>query len=105
MGRGAESSLGLAIQGPGLDVKNESKHRYDYMCMLCFRVPFFLLAMSMILSASVVRVKDGLPLSASTDYEQNVGVQECRRYFKILAKRLSQLPDRCTLHTGQYNIK
>ncbi|XP_072841316.1 vesicle-trafficking protein SEC22a isoform X2 [Pogona vitticeps] len=60
--------------------------------------------MSMILSASVVRVRDGLPLSASTDYEQNSGVQECRKYFKILAKRLSQLPDRCTLQAGQYNI-
>ncbi|KAJ6665484.1 hypothetical protein lerEdw1_003325 [Lerista edwardsae] len=60
--------------------------------------------MSMILSASVVRVRDGLPLSASTDYEQSVGVQECRKYFKILAKRLAQLPDRCTLQAGQYNI-
>ncbi|XP_066467889.1 vesicle-trafficking protein SEC22a isoform X2 [Tiliqua scincoides] len=60
--------------------------------------------MSMILSASVVRVRDGLPLSASTDYEQSAGVQECRKYFKILAKRLAQLPDRCTLQAGEYNI-
>ncbi|CAI5762668.1 vesicle-trafficking protein SEC22a [Podarcis lilfordi] len=60
--------------------------------------------MSMILSASVVRVRDGLPLSASTDYEQNVGVQDCQKYFKTIAKRLSQLPDRCTLHAGLYNL-
>ncbi|XP_062463070.1 vesicle-trafficking protein SEC22a isoform X2 [Pezoporus occidentalis] len=60
--------------------------------------------MSMILSASVVRVRDGLPLSASTDYEQSTGMQECRKYFKMLSKKLSQLPDRCTLKTGQYNI-
>ncbi|XP_033018631.1 vesicle-trafficking protein SEC22a isoform X1 [Lacerta agilis] len=60
--------------------------------------------MSMILSASVVRVRDGLPLSASTDYEQNIGVQECQKYFKSIAKRLSQLPDRCTLHAGLYNL-
>ncbi|XP_014727256.1 PREDICTED: vesicle-trafficking protein SEC22a isoform X2 [Sturnus vulgaris] len=60
--------------------------------------------MSMILSASVVRVRDGLPLSASTDYDQSMGMQECRKYFKMLSKKLSQLPDRCTLKTGQYNI-
>ncbi|XP_015269219.1 PREDICTED: vesicle-trafficking protein SEC22a isoform X2 [Gekko japonicus] len=60
--------------------------------------------MSLILSASVVRVRDGLPLSASTDYEQSAGVQECRKYFKTLAKKLAQLPDRCTLKAGKYNI-
>ncbi|XP_048340819.1 vesicle-trafficking protein SEC22a isoform X2 [Sphaerodactylus townsendi] len=63
-----------------------------------------LLAMSLILSASVVRVRDGLPLSASTDYEQSVGMQECRKYFKILAKKLAELPDRCTLKAGKYSI-
>ncbi|XP_013370643.1 PREDICTED: vesicle-trafficking protein SEC22a isoform X2 [Chinchilla lanigera] len=60
--------------------------------------------MSVILSASVVRVRDGLPLSASTDYEQNTGMQECRKYFKMLSRKLAQLPDRCTLKTGHYNI-
>uniref|UniRef100_A0A8C3YUJ3 SEC22 homolog A, vesicle trafficking protein n=1 Tax=Catagonus wagneri TaxID=51154 RepID=A0A8C3YUJ3_9CETA len=61
--------------------------------------------MSMILSASVIRVRDGLPLSASTDYEQGTGMQECRKYFKMLSRKLAQLPDRCTLKTGHYNIK
>ncbi|XP_029424080.1 vesicle-trafficking protein SEC22a isoform X1 [Nannospalax galili] len=60
--------------------------------------------MSLILSASVVRVRDGLPLSASTDYEQSTGMQECRKYFKMLSRKLAQLPDRCTLKTGHYNI-
>uniref|UniRef100_A0A8D0HN48 SEC22 homolog A, vesicle trafficking protein n=1 Tax=Sphenodon punctatus TaxID=8508 RepID=A0A8D0HN48_SPHPU len=60
--------------------------------------------MSMILSASVVRVRDGLPLSASTDYDQSTAVQECRKYFKTLAKKLSHYPDRCTLKAGRYNI-
>uniref|UniRef100_A0A5F9DRV6 Vesicle-trafficking protein SEC22a n=2 Tax=Oryctolagus cuniculus TaxID=9986 RepID=A0A5F9DRV6_RABIT len=60
--------------------------------------------MSLILSASVIRVRDGLPLSASTDYEQSTGMQECRKYFKMLSRKLAQLPDRCTLKTGHYNI-
>ncbi|KAB0358598.1 hypothetical protein FD754_002754, partial [Muntiacus muntjak] len=63
-----------------------------------------LVEMSMILSASVIRVRDGLPLSASTDYEQGTGMQECRKYFKVLSRKLAQLPDRCTLKTGRYNI-
>ncbi|KAF6121621.1 SEC22-like protein A, vesicle trafficking protein [Phyllostomus discolor] len=61
--------------------------------------------MSMILSASVIRVRDGLPLSASTDNEQGTGVQECRKYFKMLSRKLAQFPDRCTLKSGHYNIK
>ncbi|XP_040106343.1 vesicle-trafficking protein SEC22a isoform X3 [Oryx dammah] len=63
-----------------------------------------LVEMSMILSASVIHVRDGLPLSASTDYEQGTGMQECRKYFKMLSRKLAQLPDRCTLRTGRYNI-
>lgn len=59
----------------------------------------------MILSASVLRVRDGLPLSASTDYEQGTGLQECRKYSKMLSRKLAQLPDRCTLKTGHYHIK
>lgn len=83
----------------------KGKNKYNLICVLCSRFYFLLLAMSIILSASVVRVRDGLPLSASTDYEQNTAVQECRKYFKGLAKRLTELPDRCTLQAGKYNIK
>ncbi|XP_069790888.1 vesicle-trafficking protein SEC22a isoform X2 [Narcine bancroftii] len=60
--------------------------------------------MSMVLFASVVRVRDGLPLSASTDYEHNKGVQENKKHLKVLSKKLSHLPDRCTLKDEHYNI-
>lgn len=61
--------------------------------------------MSMVLFASVVRVEDGLPLSASTDYEQDKELLETKRHLKGLSKKLSQFPDRCTLKSGSYNIK
>ncbi|XP_063070264.1 vesicle-trafficking protein SEC22a [Engraulis encrasicolus] len=60
--------------------------------------------MSMVLFASVVRVRDGLPLSASTDYEQDKGLHETKRHLKGLSKKLSQFPDRCTFKTGHYNV-
>ncbi|CAI5655314.1 unnamed protein product [Oreochromis niloticus] len=58
----------------------------------------------MVLFASVVRVGDGLPLSASTDYEQDKELQETKRLLKGLSKKLGQFPDRCTLRTGPYNV-
>lgn len=61
--------------------------------------------MSMVLFASVVRVEDGLPLSASTDYEQDKDLQETKRHLKGLSKKLSQFPDRCTLKSGAFNVK
>ncbi len=61
--------------------------------------------MSMVLLASVVRVRDGLPLSASTDYEQDKGFQETQKHLKGLSKKLGQFPDRCSLRSGLYNIK
>uniref|UniRef100_A0A671TDV9 Vesicle-trafficking protein SEC22a-like n=1 Tax=Sinocyclocheilus anshuiensis TaxID=1608454 RepID=A0A671TDV9_9TELE len=60
--------------------------------------------MSMVLFASVVRVRDGLPLSASTDYEQDKGFQETKKHLKGLSKKLSQFSDRCSLRSGLYNI-
>lgn len=67
--------------------------------------PGFQSKMSMVLFASVVRVRDGLPLSASTDYEQDKGLQETRKHLKGLSKKLGHFPDRSFLKTGQYNIK
>lgn len=58
----------------------------------------------MVVFASVVRVKDGLPLSASTDYEQDAELQETKRHIKTLSKKLSQFPDRCSLKSGPYNV-
>ncbi|KAM4626089.1 vesicle-trafficking protein SEC22a [Discoglossus pictus] len=60
--------------------------------------------MSVIYFASVVRVRDGLPLSASTDHEQNMSVQETKKYLKALSRKLEQLPDRCTLKRGPHNV-
>ncbi|CAL8267540.1 unnamed protein product [Lota lota] len=60
--------------------------------------------MSMVLFASVVRVGDGLPLSASTDYEQDKELQETKKHLKGLSKKLGQFPDRCTVKIGQYNV-
>ncbi|KAG8432136.1 hypothetical protein GDO86_016680 [Hymenochirus boettgeri] len=60
--------------------------------------------MSVILFASVVRVRDGLPLSASTDHDQNTSVQETKKYLKVLSKKLEHLPDRCTLKRGAHNV-
>ncbi|XP_073401374.1 vesicle-trafficking protein SEC22a isoform X2 [Dendrobates tinctorius] len=63
-----------------------------------------LLEMSVILFASVVRVRDGLPLSASTDHEQNMSVQETKKYLKVLSRKLEQLPDRCTMKRGPHHV-
>ncbi|XP_007517457.1 vesicle-trafficking protein SEC22c isoform X2 [Erinaceus europaeus] len=52
--------------------------------------------MSMILFACVVRVRDGLPLSASTDFYHTQDFLECRRRLKTLASRLAQYPGRGT---------
>ncbi|TWW80378.1 vesicle-trafficking protein SEC22a [Takifugu flavidus] len=60
--------------------------------------------MSMVLFASVVRVEDGLPLSASTDYEQDKELLETKKHLKGLSKKLGQFPDRCTLKAGSYNV-
>uniref|UniRef100_G3N8G8 SEC22 homolog A, vesicle trafficking protein n=2 Tax=Gasterosteus aculeatus aculeatus TaxID=481459 RepID=G3N8G8_GASAC len=60
--------------------------------------------MSAVLFSSVVRVADGLPLSASTDYEQDKELQETKRHLKGLSKKLGQFPDRCTLKAGLYNV-
>lgn len=60
--------------------------------------------MSMVVFASVVRVRDGLPLSASTDYEQDADLQETKRHLKTLSKKLGQFPDRCSLKSGPYNV-
>ncbi|XP_061782133.1 vesicle-trafficking protein SEC22a [Nerophis lumbriciformis] len=60
--------------------------------------------MASVLFASVIRVVDGLPLSASTDYEQDKDLQETKRHLKGLSKKLGQFPDRCTLRCGLYNV-
>ncbi|XP_060638647.2 vesicle-trafficking protein SEC22c [Anolis sagrei] len=52
--------------------------------------------MSMILFACVVRVRDGLPLSASTDFHLDQDFLECRKKLKALSSILTQYPERGT---------
>ncbi|XP_030053559.1 LOW QUALITY PROTEIN: vesicle-trafficking protein SEC22c [Microcaecilia unicolor] len=52
--------------------------------------------MSTILFACVVRVRDGLTLSASTDFHPNKDFIECRKRLKILSSTLARCPDRGT---------
>ncbi|XP_071590698.1 vesicle-trafficking protein SEC22c isoform X3 [Heliangelus exortis] len=52
--------------------------------------------MSMIFFACVVRVRDGLPLSASTDFHFNQDFLECRKRLKALSSILAQYPSRGT---------
>lgn len=54
----------------------------------------------------IVRSKDGLALSASTDFNDEGlrDVKESKKYLKILAKKTFQFPDRCMLSTGNHTI-
>uniref|UniRef100_A0A8C0UJ27 SEC22 homolog C, vesicle trafficking protein n=1 Tax=Cyanistes caeruleus TaxID=156563 RepID=A0A8C0UJ27_CYACU len=52
--------------------------------------------MSLIFFACVVRVKDGLPLSASTDFHLNQDFLECRKRLKALSSILARYPSRGT---------
>uniref|UniRef100_A0A9L0SY48 SEC22 homolog C, vesicle trafficking protein n=1 Tax=Equus caballus TaxID=9796 RepID=A0A9L0SY48_HORSE len=61
--------------------------------------------MSMILFACVVRVRDGLPLSASTDFYHTQDFLECRRRLKTLALRLAQYPGRGSAEGRDFNIQ
>ncbi|XP_072010994.1 vesicle-trafficking protein SEC22c isoform X2 [Engystomops pustulosus] len=58
----------------------------------------------MILYARVVRLQDGLPLSASTDFHQNQRVLECRRWLRRLCVDLHQRPARGSALVGDLSI-
>uniref|UniRef100_A0A8B9EVI4 SEC22 homolog C, vesicle trafficking protein n=1 Tax=Amazona collaria TaxID=241587 RepID=A0A8B9EVI4_9PSIT len=60
--------------------------------------------MSMIFFACVVRVRDGLPLSASTDFHFNQGFLECRKRLKALSSILAQYPSRGTAKGSDLSI-
>ncbi|XP_041824682.1 vesicle-trafficking protein SEC22c [Melanotaenia boesemani] len=60
--------------------------------------------MSLILFAFVVRVRDGLPLSASTDFEHNRELQERKQQLRTVSKSLACFPDRGTIKGQQLNI-
>lgn len=60
--------------------------------------------MSLILFACVVRVRDGLPLSASTDFYHTQEFLETRRRLKTLALRLAQYPGRGSAQGRDFSI-
>ena len=60
--------------------------------------------MSLILFAFVVRVRDGLPLSASTDFEHSWELQERKQQLRAISKALSRFPDRGTVRGQELNI-
>lgn len=59
----------------------------------------------MIEYALIVRTKDGMALSASTDFTQeNNTIKGCKRYVKVVAKKASQFPDRCILSLSVHTL-
>ncbi|XP_077480135.1 vesicle-trafficking protein SEC22c [Stigmatopora argus] len=60
--------------------------------------------MSLILFAFVVRVSDGLPLSASTDFEHNRELQERKRQLRTISKTLAFLPEKAAVKGQDLNI-
>ncbi|ETE66425.1 Vesicle-trafficking protein SEC22c [Ophiophagus hannah] len=60
--------------------------------------------MSLILFACVVRIRDGLPLSASSDFHLDPQFLECRKRLKILSSILTQYPERGTARERDLSI-
>ncbi|KAM6160126.1 vesicle-trafficking protein SEC22c [Erethizon dorsatum] len=60
--------------------------------------------MSMIFFTSVVRVRDGLPLSASTDFYHAPAFLESRRHLKALALQLARYPGRGSADSQEFRI-
>ncbi|KAL1006238.1 hypothetical protein UPYG_G00069620 [Umbra pygmaea] len=60
--------------------------------------------MSLILFALVVRLRDGLPLSASTDFQHNPQLQERKQQLRNVSKALGLFPDRGVVKGHDLNI-
>ncbi|KAM8882681.1 vesicle-trafficking protein SEC22c isoform 1-T2 [Synchiropus picturatus] len=60
--------------------------------------------MSLILFAFVARVRDGLPLSASTDFQHNRELQERKQQLRTISKALARFPDRAAVRGQELNI-
>ncbi|KAG9469339.1 hypothetical protein GDO78_020769 [Eleutherodactylus coqui] len=58
----------------------------------------------MILYACIVRLQDGLPLSASTDFHPNKQVLECKKWLRRLCVNLCQQPARGTARVCDLSI-
>ena len=60
--------------------------------------------MPLILFAFVVRVRDGLPLSASTDFEHDQELQQRKQQLRTISKALGQFPEKGTFKGHNLNI-
>ena len=73
------------------------------------RLPLFILYLytevTMIYFATLIRVSDGLALSASTDLDTTFEVKESKKRLKLLSRKVGQLPARCTTKIGTYCIQ
>jgi SEC22 vesicle trafficking protein A/C len=59
----------------------------------------------MIYFATLIRVSDGLALSASTDLDTTFEVKESKKRLKLLSRKVGQFPARCTTKIGTYYIQ
>lgn len=61
----------------------------------------------MIHYALIIRSKDGMALTASTDSSNDMdkNLKEGKRYMKLLAKKTTQFPERCTMKIGEFSIQ
>lgn len=55
-----------------------------------------------VLFAMITRLRDGLPLSATTDHDPSRRVLESKKYAKVLSKKAARFPDRCSMFTGTH---
>uniref|UniRef100_A0A146KWN8 Vesicle-trafficking protein SEC22a n=2 Tax=Lygus hesperus TaxID=30085 RepID=A0A146KWN8_LYGHE len=60
----------------------------------------------MIVYALILRTKDGLPLSASTDFnhETNKNIKDNKRYVKMVGNKAPNLPEKCLLQLKDFTI-
>lgn len=60
----------------------------------------------MIVYALIIRSKDGLPLSARTDFsdEVNRNIKENKKYVKLVGTKAAQVPEKCVLQLKDYTI-
>ncbi|CAG5091699.1 Oidioi.mRNA.OKI2018_I69.PAR.g13203.t1.cds [Oikopleura dioica] len=58
----------------------------------------------MIISVSLYRASDGLPIAASTEYSQDKALIDCKRLTKGVSTRLREFKNTCTAHNRGYNL-
>ncbi|KAJ9067549.1 SNAP receptor [Entomophthora muscae] len=60
----------------------------------------------MVLSTTIARVADGLPLTASTDDDQaSADLAECKSQVKLLLRKLNANSEpRCSIESGKYSL-